>query len=1024
LSLCKNAAKERLNLTLLLLLVSIISALCLVPTCAAQTGYHLKNTAVTPDYGYEDFNYTVQVWLTNPREGEIRVTTFSMQLNIYDKDKQIYTESSPGKRGLIQTTFSFGPYRFKDKFFIASTANASYEFIFYANGGQVARTARIKGPIVQPPTMTGIQFEKKPYFFQGIAVSAGFKDLDGLKPAPTCLLVITGPLGTSESKTRNSTAFNCGSSGNSIYTCILNEPPFTYRNGGNFTFKLVYNNLKMSELTFGPYNITLLPYIPTTESPKIDKKLDYTNFTILATVRDASARMEGSNPEGRLIISQPQKGEIAYTSSEPEISGDKLVFRWTQENDEALFNRSDVELSKIAPFTGRFEYKNDNWGFSAKSANVTFNVVEEVPKPGDLLYPANVYISSGEDSPQDMAATVTFSKGPGDLEVRLTGPSMDFKSSEKGTPLGGNKYRYKWPVTFNESHVNNNYTLSLSFLQDQLEGGRYDFVEKKTIHVSPVSVQFLKGDVSLPAGQWNDSYTYSLKMDTTVPLKVQLQIFDPCSRDWINKGTKEAAVGTTSIDWTDQRPFAYECKELAGQGAKYRFKASFAGEEIASSRPYDGPTILVKPTLISLSPESDPTVVYVSEGSESSSSIQAVVEYAAGQGPGQAPLHLKVPEKSIDETSQGVILGGNQYRYDWSLPFDEADIDKSFNYTISYKHPSLAAELKLAEKAIAVRAISINFADATVVPDKGKWNDSFTYSVHVNSSVETKVALEVYNPCDIDIEWVERDSGTAAPGESLVNLTAKPFKYKCAEAEGKNASYHFVARFEGKTFKSDEYYGPFISGVKAGESGPNSNGINGSSTTSKSPPDVIGNVSPRRGVLQAWQDPNEFYAFTYTAHFNNLSLEERPWVELSVKAPGRSWEGAGQKQQYDPAKGNLSWNVKPFYNTEFLGTAEFKFIINGLDSKPFDGPEIVASYKNLNFNSTSRGKYNYFGKINGSINLTVDLLGSEDKVHWRNIGKPQKYIAGSGEVPIIWRDLPVIRHFEFDIKTAAGEVIS
>ncbi|MCX6673571.1 MAG: hypothetical protein NTY37_07315 [Methanothrix sp.] len=921
-------------------------------------------------------------------------------------------------------SFVFGPYNFKNRFGIEETDNATFAFSLNV-GGPRDTTGKLPGPIVHQPELTGINFKATPYFFQGISASVGFKDQDGLDPKPTCLLVITGPLGTSESRTWNSDDVNCRSSGKSIYTCTLNEPLSTYRNGGNFTFKLVYNNLKMSPLTFGPYNITLLPYTPAAESPKIDKKLDYTNFTILATVRDASARMEGSNAEGRLIISQPQKGEIAYTSSDPEISGEKLVFRWTNENDPALFNRSDVELSKIAPFTGRFEYKNDKWGFSAKSANVTFIVIEEVPKLGDLLYPANVYISSGEDSPQDMAATVTFSKGPGDLEVRLTGPSMDFKSSEKGTPLGGNKYRYKWPVTFNESHVNNNYTLSLSFLQDQLEGGRYDFVEKKTIHVSPVSVQFLKGDVSLPAGQWNDSYTYSLKMDTTVPLKVQLQIFDPCRFAWIKKETKEAAIGAnTSINWT-LRPFANECQEMAQQGAKYQFMAIFAGEEIASSQAYRGPTILgAKPTLISLSPESDPMVVYVSEGSESSSSIQAVVEYGADQGPGQATLHLKVPEKNIDETSQGVILGGNLYRYDWSLPFDEADIDKSFNYTISYKHPSLAAEFSLAEKSIDVKAISINFADATVAPDKGKWNDTFTYSVQVNSSVETKVALEVYNPCDIDIEWVERASGTAAPGESRVNLTAKPFKYKCAEAEGKNARYHFVARFEGKTFKSDEYYGPFISGVKTGESGPNSNGINGSSTTSKSHLDVIGNVSPRRGVLQAWQDPNELYAFVYTAHFNNLSLEERPWVELSVKAPGRSWEGAGQKQQYDPAQGNLSWDVKPFYNTEFLGTAEFKFIINGLDSAPFNGPEIVAIYKDLNFNSTSRGKYNYFGKINGSINLTVDLLGSEDKVHWRNIGKPQNYLAGSGEVLIIWRDLPVIRNFEFDIKTAAGEVIS
>jgi hypothetical protein len=200
---------------------------------------------------------------------------------------------------------------------------------------------------------------------------------------------------------------------------------------------------------------------------------------------------------------------------------------------------------------------------------------------------------------------------------------------------------------------------------------------------------------------------------------------------------------------------------------------------------------------------------------------------------------------------------------------------------------------------------------------------------------------------------------------------------------------------------------------------------NDSGIASKLQPDVIGNVSPRIGVLQAWQEADKLYAFTYTAQFTNLSSEERPWVELSVKAPGLSWKLVGEKQQYDPAQGNISWTVKPFFNTEFLGIAQFKFLIDGMESEVFTGPEIVAIYKDLNFqDSTSKGKYNYFGKINGSINLTVDLLSSEDNVHWKNIGKPQKYRAESGEVLIIWRDQTVLRYYEFDIKSATGGEIS
>jgi hypothetical protein len=211
--------------------------------------------------------------------------------------------------------------------------------------------------------------------------------------------------------------------------------------------------------------------------------------------------------------------------------------------------------------------------------------------------------------------------------------------------------------------------------------------------------------------------------------------------------------------------------------------------------------------LISL--DSDP-VVYVSEGSESSSNVQAVVQYGAGQG--QATLRLEGPENSMEETSQGIALGAGRYRYDWSLPFQEEDVGKSFNYTIGYAHSSLAEEMRLAERMIAVQPVYITFGNAIVVPDKGRWNDSFSYSVPANASVQMKVALEVYNPCSR--EWVERASATASAGSSLVNLTAKPFKYKCSEAEGKEASYRFAALFDAERYVSDVYSGPMINGGK------------------------------------------------------------------------------------------------------------------------------------------------------------------------------------------------------------------
>jgi hypothetical protein len=1144
-----NAMKKRSSYSIaVIIFASLFSALFLTPACLAQGDFQLKNAAVTPDYGYEDFTYTVQVWMSDQiagRVGELKVTTFNMQLNIYDKGTQIYSESSPSKRGLDQTSFSFGPYSFKNKFGIESTTNASFEFIFYKDGQEAARTARIKGPTVKPPALTGTNFYKTPYFFQGISMTAGFNDMENLKPAPTCHLEITGPLGTPEARSWNTEDVACEPSGKSSYTCTINEDLSTYRDGGNFSFNLVYSNLKLDPMKWGPYNITLRPYNPSVDMLKIQGQIDYSNFSIKGYITDEGVKMMGGSPTGsvaNLMISHPRKGKMTYSSSEPTLQGRYLVFIWTNENIPLLFNKSDVKLSLDVPFQAALEYRNENWNYSAVKSNVSFKVVEEIPVL-DLQCPSIVYVPSGETTPLDIIATVTFKKGSGDMNLRLSGPNKDLNVTQQATPLGGNRYQYKWTVPFDDSHVDNNYTLSLSFINPMMEGGRLAF-EDKIIHVSPVRIQFLEAEVAPIGGQWNDSFNYSLKMDSTVvPLQVHLQTYDPCSREWLDKGAKSVQDRSSRLYW-QLKPFRYECKEMGQQSAKYRFKASFAQEDYVSQA-YDGPSFQsANPTLVS--PLVYEPRVYVPEDGSASSSVQAIVQYAPGQG--VAVLNLTGPDGiSREFASYGAVLGNNSYQYDWSLPFDGADIGKNFTISLSYRHSSLAKDYFLENKTISVRLVSILFGKANVMPSKGRWNDTYVFSVHVDSNVETDVKLEVYSPCSH--EWVQRTTAKAAAGPSTINLTATPFRSRCADAEGENASYRFVASFDGESLKSDEYIGPFInrsdegakppkalkSNVSASLSGiagiveptlnlkydpivdipsvpdgtalqhfnatvifPYTNGTlrlnvsgtnmqfeerlkpvnvygnrsiferdvqfnsshagktyeisviyinpalpggehsfipysmrvrqesnNATSNPSLSAPEVIGTVSPRRGVLQAWQESDKLYAFTYTAQLKNLSSGSAPWVELLVKAQGRSWKAAGEKQQYDPAQGNITWTLKPFFDREFLGTAEFKFLVDGVESKVFKGPEIVAIYKGLSFEkSTKADTYNYFGKFNASINLTIDLLSSEDNIQWKNIGKPQRYSAGSGEVLRTWKDQPVIRYYEFDIRTASGEVIS
>jgi len=806
-SLREKIEKWRSNNRLFLICVCLISAFCLAPTCAADQYYQITNAIVTPEYGYEDFTYSADVALSAEaarKEGEIAVTNFKLSLIIYNNNEQKYTETIT-QRG--KTSFVFGPYNFKNRFGIEETDNATFEFSLNVDG-HTANTGKLLGPIFHPPIMTGIpSFEKNPYFFQGISVSAGFKDMDGLQPVPTCHLEVMGPLGGNASRIWNTPEVSCLASGKSNYACTLAQDLSIYRNGGNFSFKLVYNNLKLDPLTYGPYNISLQPYNPALEKVAIPKLIDYTNFTIQAYVKDAGAKMIGGIPQGsiaRLIISHPQKGEIAHASSEPKVRADSLVYEWTQDDIPALFNRSDVQLSKAGPFLAKVVYRNENWNYEAEKSNISFKVVEEIPQLVDLQFPSTVYLRADESTTQDITVTVGFSKSAGDMNLMLSGPDQDLNLTEKGVPLGGNRYQYKWPVTFSDRNINNNYTLKLSLVHPMLDGGRYTF-EDKFIKVLPLSVRFSQADVSPPTGLWNDSYTYSMKIDTTiVPLEVRLQTYDPCSSEWMDKDAKKAMAESSLLNWT-LSPFSYECKEMQQQRAKYRFKASFAGNEY-TSEPYEGPTFTGgNPILVSL--DSD-QVVYVSEGRKTTSSVQAVIEYAPGNG--EAVLRLNGTEKSIEKTSQGVSQGGNRYLYDWSLPFDEADIGRNFSYTINYKHPSLPTELTLGEKTIEVKPLSIVFKDASVAPFKGRWNDTFEYSVAANTSVETKVALEIYNPCGR--EWEEKTSGIASPGQSLVNLTAEPFKHKCVEVEGKNASYRFIASFAEEEFKSDVNLGPMISG--------------------------------------------------------------------------------------------------------------------------------------------------------------------------------------------------------------------
>jgi len=83
-SLREKILKWRSNHRLFLSCVCLISALTLSldSPCAAQSGYEIRNAIVTPEYGYEDFTYSADLWISEDvaRDmGKIAVTKFSLK---------------------------------------------------------------------------------------------------------------------------------------------------------------------------------------------------------------------------------------------------------------------------------------------------------------------------------------------------------------------------------------------------------------------------------------------------------------------------------------------------------------------------------------------------------------------------------------------------------------------------------------------------------------------------------------------------------------------------------------------------------------------------------------------------------------------------------------------------------------------------------------------------------------------------------------------------------------------------------
>lgn len=318
-------------------------------------------------------------------------------------------------------------------------------------------------------------------------------------------------------------------------------------------------------------------------------------------------------------------------------------------------------------------------------------------------------------------------------------------------------------------------------------------------------------------------------------------------------------------------------------------------------------------------------------------------------------------------------------------PSEVSGSEGSSRYFFTYYYIGSEMPFKKTEQYPGPDIVLVNFKNATVIPSNGTLFVPYTYNVCIDTDMPRGEAeLLTSNPNSS----IWDSQGKVNYDNSNHNLTWPDVKLD--GSKGGMASYKFICGAS----ESQVYLGPQIK-----------------------VPEVVGSVNPSKGVVQAWQESDKLYSFNYTVQLRDWSSEDAPWIELLVRAPDSPWRTVGEKKQYDQRRGSLVWIVKPFYDTPFLGTAQFKFSIDGVDSQVFDGPQIAAVYRDLNYErSTAKDKYNYFGTLRASTGLTVNLMKSVDNVHWEKVGTPQNYINGTGDVRLTWKNQPAMRYYEFGIS--------
>jgi hypothetical protein len=743
---------------------------------------------VSPDFGYGDttFNYSARIQLL----GDTSTFTgkWQVELKIYNGSDECGSERRPPNPRILGTRewiakltepIPFDPKNFERDFVIKSTDNASFEFIVYRDGSEVARK-RLLGPEVRPPYLLGDpSYNKQPYFVESFQVVANFKDK--LKMSPNCYLELRGPLGSPDEgvwETREEKA----RASETTYTFSMSvEDLSRFREGGNFSFNIVYSN-GFTTVRAGPYSVRVLPYKPSIDLIDPGDPVDRTNFSIKAYVDDVGKRLEGESFANITITNAKNAQRTLKTNySQPQLvrrgGKDYLLFEWTQ--NEISFDRRDVELSKSSPFQAKVHYRNDRWNYDATGTSRPFRVIEERPILS-VKYNKTLYVREGESADYYITAQASYSKGMGELWLNLVGKDRNITEPFSAVDLGGGRYIYSWSGSFDSSSRNNTYTFLLSYVHPSLEDGRYPFPEKYTFTVQPISVRFRDPSVNPIEGRWNGTYTYSVTINSTLSGLASLEVWDPCIKDWTAKGEqKRISAWDNRLTWT-LRPFDQECPNMKVEPPMYRFKAAL--DRIYYSNASDGP--YVEPTI-------KKPVVYSHSVSPLSGTYDAGFNYSITlYSEKRAPIELQIIDPQHDQyeslgTKEYATPGRNQ-TLAWSHSFSREFEGRTLGYRFRYQ----GTDLVTGNGPRIVLGGIPRIYNASVNPQNGSYNASFEYNVTLGFVKQAPIDLQVYYPAPYN-KW--ESSGLndyTSPGKNQTLVWEKTFDDK--RLAGKALSYRLM----------------------------------------------------------------------------------------------------------------------------------------------------------------------------------------------------------------------------------------